>query len=327
MQMLQMFNFKSIFSLSTYVIYSFFLFSSAFSVGYADIEDHFKLVGPKKGNHSMENIDFIYMLNLDRRPEKFQMSLDQLLPYGINPYRFSGIYGWELPLETIIDIGVQFAPGMIEGIMGTTYTLDSDGNCVRIDEMIEEYGKTYFCHGTSKGCIGIALSHYSILQDAYDSGYETIWIMEDDIEVLRDPTVLSKLIEQLDSEVGKTWDVLFTDYDIRGPDGQYVPSYGHAVRPNFFATDLDCFYQRPNVGEHFRKIGSRFGAHSMIFRRSGIAKMLNFIKSHNMFLPYDLEYYLPRNMQLYTVLNDVVGNLVNGLTDNGDPKDKKKVTE
>ncbi|MFI5334690.1 MAG: hypothetical protein ACHQT8_05960 [Chlamydiales bacterium] len=32
------------------------------------------------------------------------------------------------------------------------------------------------------------LSHLSILQDAFDSGYETIWVMEDDIEVVRNPT-------------------------------------------------------------------------------------------------------------------------------------------
>ena len=60
------------------------------------------------------------------------------------------------------------------------------------------------------------MSHLSILQHAYDAGFETIWVMEDDIQVMRDPRVLSERIDQLDALVGKTnWDILFTDRDIR----------------------------------------------------------------------------------------------------------------
>jgi GR25 family glycosyltransferase involved in LPS biosynthesis len=295
------------------------LLTCMFSDGFTILEDHFKKIGVKPIYHKMDGVDFIYMINLDQRPEKFQMSQDQLLPYGINPYRFSAVNGWELSLETILDVGVQYGPGMLEGIVGTTFECDVNGVSFSVDEPIEYYGRTYFCHKTSKGCIGIALSHLSVLQDAYESGYETIWVMEDDIKVLQDPTVLTSLIEQLDLEIGKTWDVLFTDRDIKGANGLYVPSYGYASRPNFFTAKLERFYDRPNVGDHFRKIGSRFGAHSMIIRRSGIEKILEFMKDHHIFLPYDMEYYLPNNIQMYTVLDDVVGNLTNSLSDNGSP--------
>lgn len=30
------------------------------------------------------------------------------------------------------------------------------------------------------------LSHLSVLKDALDSGYETIWVMEDDIHIIQD---------------------------------------------------------------------------------------------------------------------------------------------
>jgi GR25 family glycosyltransferase involved in LPS biosynthesis len=293
--------------------------SSVFFQLHAKLEDHFKKVGVKPSNHKMENVDFIYMLNLDQRPEKFQNSLDQLLPYGINPYRFSAVNGWELSLDAILDVGVQFGPGMFDGFMATTYEYDHNGSIVKLDELIQHYGRTYYCYGTSRGCIGIALSHLSILQDAYDSGYETVWIMEDDIKVIRDPREVSKLIKLLDEEVGTTWDVLFTDLDVRGVNGDYVPSYGYAKRPDFHTNELDRFFDRPQIGEHFRKIGSRFGAHSMICRRSGMAKILDFMKEHHIYLPYDMDYCLPPQIEMYTVLDDVVGNIPNGLTDNAYP--------
>ncbi len=162
----------------------------------------------------MRNIDYIYIINLDQRPEKFEKCIAQLYPYGIYPYRFSAVNGWELSIETINDLGVKFEPGMQGDFMGTSYLPRS--NFKPHHEKIQNYNQTYFCHCMSRGAIGIVLSHLSILQDAYDSGYETIWVMEDDIEVIRDPHELSDLIERLDRKVGEdNWDILFTDRDTR----------------------------------------------------------------------------------------------------------------
>ena len=74
--------------------------------------------------------------------------------------------------------------------------------------------RTYFGPSNARGTIGIVLSHLSVLQDALDSGYDTIWVMEDDIQIIRNPRKLSKLIAKLDALVGKNgWDVLYTDQD------------------------------------------------------------------------------------------------------------------
>ena len=62
--------------------------------------------------------------------------------------------------------------------------------------------------------IGCALSHLSVIRNAYDAGYQTIWVLEDDIAVEQDPHRLSALIDKLDSLVGKEgWDILYTDTD------------------------------------------------------------------------------------------------------------------
>ena len=78
------------------------------------LEDHFREAGAKSGGSQVEGVDFIYMINLDERSEKFQTSLEQLQPYGITPYRFSAVNGWKLTPEEINDVGVKYGPGMRE---------------------------------------------------------------------------------------------------------------------------------------------------------------------------------------------------------------------
>lgn len=272
-------------------------------------------------SHSMPGIDFIYMINLDGRPEKYSASLSQLTPYGIFPYRFSAVNGWELSLEDINDVGVKFSAGMRGGFMGTSYHLDSE--FFPSHEIICNEGQTYFCHCTARGTIGIWLSHYSVLRDAYDSGYETVWVMEDDIEVRRDPRILSDLIVKLDVEVGKgNWDILFTDRDIRSASGEYVSSTTAAKRPDYVSRNN--FALRRQISPDFFEVGSRYGAHSMIIRRSGMQKLLEFMTAHQQFLPYDMDYTLPKGIKFICVTEDVVTNLPKAPTDNGAPNYLKK---
>jgi GR25 family glycosyltransferase involved in LPS biosynthesis len=279
---------------------------------WADIEDHLKKVDHTNST-ALPNIDYIYMINLDERPEKWAISMRQLNPYGLEPCRFSAVNGWKLSVEEINDVGVKFAPEMKGGWFGTSYLTFEPTH-----EIMGRVGQTYFGHCQARGTIGIALSHISILQDAYDFGYETIWVMEDDIEVLQDPRILSELIGQLDEAVGKKhWDILFTDRDIRDRWGRYVPTYCAGARPDYESTN--AFNERVQIGPDFIKIGARSGAHSMILRRSGIKKLLQFFKAHNIFLPYDMDFILPQGIQMFTVTEDVVSNLPLAPSDNGGP--------
>jgi Glycosyltransferase involved in LPS biosynthesis len=293
-----------------------FFIAICFSSLEAEIENHLKKPKDKPNGCSIKNIDYIYVINLDQRPEKWQRCLSQLNSYDIHPYRFSAVNGWELSLETINDVGLKFSPEMEGGFMATSFPLD--GNFAPSHELIQTFGQTYFCHCTARGTIGIALSHLSVLQDGYDSGYETIWVMEDDVDVKRDPNVLSDLIEKLDLLVGKeNWDVLFTDRDIRGSYGNYVYASYAAKRPDF-VTPNDLALKK-DISPEFRKVGARYGAHSMIIRKSGMRKLLQFFGAHQIFLPYDLDYILPPGIQLYTVAEDIVANLPGAISDNGSP--------
>lgn len=283
----------------------------------AKLEDHFKPVLNKSDIHKMQNIDFIYMINLDERPEKFQSCLDQLLPYGIVPYRFSAVNGWELTLDDINDVATTYEPWMNASMWGTSYLYENEGQPSH--EKVGVPGQKYFSHCMSRGAIGIVLSHLSILQDAYDSGYNTIWIMEDDIKLIQDPRNLSGLIRKLDKKVGKKkWDILFTDQDTKNQNGEYVPCRGFALKPNFSPENPGRFSSVKQISS-FKKIGARYGAYSMIVRRSGMKKILDFIKKHKIFLPYDMEFYLPNDIRIYAVREDVVSTEPMALSDNGGP--------
>jgi len=283
---------------------------------HANIEKYFKKAEGKQSYNRMRNIDMLYIINLDRRPEKFAQCEAVLAPYGIRPYRFSAVNGWELPLTVINDVGVKFESWMERNHWGTYYPLD--GNGTPSHEIVHQVGRTYFCHCMSRGAVAIVLSHLSVLQDAYDSGYDTIWVMEDDIEIKKNPLELSELIEKLDDAVGrKKWDILFTDRDTKNQAGEYVPCLGHAWRPNFKPENPDRFRTQKNIDHNFRKIGARYGAYSMIVRRSGMKKILEFIKKHDIFLPYDMDFYLPSDIRLYTVREDIVSTIPQAASDNG----------
>ena len=297
----------------------FFLFFCIICTAvHSQLEDHFKPVLQKKYTPQIRGIDFTYTINLDERPEKFAHCIKELAPYGIEPYRFSAVNGWHLTLDTIDDVGVVYNPAIMEGGQWVSSFLP-DFTKKPYNSLMDLPGRTYFGHCSSPGVIGILLSHLSILQDAYDSGYTTIWVMEDDIQVLKDPHLISDRIDELDATVGPGgWDILFTDKDTKDQEGNYIECKGYAWRPNFTPKHPLRFAKREQVGS-FIKTGARYGAYSMILRRSAIEKLLYYFKKHNLFLPYDMDFYLISNIQMYTVSEDIVSTLPRALSDNGAP--------
>lgn len=289
----------------------------------APIEQFYKKITNKTAGHSMRNIDFIYMINLDCRPEKIATCIAQLAPYGINPFRFSAVNGWDLSFETIKQLGVKYTSKMKkkmgkQKVIATTY-LSKDRGAHRYEVMKTE-NRIYFRHEMRRGHIGAVLSHLSVLYDAYYySGYNTIWVMEDDIDVIQDPHLVSDAIEKLDALVGKDgWDILYTDKDSKNRDGSYNTFIGYEQKPNFTSSNPQRFFMRQKMSPDFIKIGSRYGSHSMIIRRSGMKKMLDYIERYKIFLPIDLEYMLPEDpspIQLYTVVDDIISAQPQAISD------------
>ncbi len=288
------------------------------------IERFFKKAEDKENLPKFQEVDFIYMINLDERPEKFTLTNKDLNSHGIYPYRFSAVNGWQLPLNTIRQIGVPFSCKMTnEQLMGTIYK-EVDGDEYISNELIDQEGETYFALGQTRGVIGIVLSHLSVLQDAYDSGYQTIWVMEDDVEVLDRPEQIPQLIQQLD-QLDKEWDILFTDPDTKDPEGQYVPCRALAARPNFNQNPLSYFLKNfYPVSQELSRTGMRYGAYSMVLRRSGIKKILDYFKSYQIFLPYDIDYWLIPDLRMYCPNQAIISHRPGSLSDNFQPSYAEK---
>ncbi len=287
----------------------FLLLCFAFSL-FAGIEDHYKKMADKKGCIPPRNIDYVYMINLDQRPERWNRATKDLAAYAIFPERFSGIYGWTIPVDALNDISLKFEPGMWSGrewVMVFRPEKDGMPDFIWLDA--SWYGKSCFSGWTVKGTIGCSLSHLSVLKDAYDSGYETVWILEDDIVIHEDPHLLSDRIEELDELVGPDgWDVLYTDFDylVVDPSRTLAEQIPHMWRPDMAGLDIRFLAEHTDLGETFMRIGSRFRAHSILYRRAGIEKILNFYRERNNFLPYDQELALVPGIRTFVLKKPIV---------------------
>jgi len=276
----------------------------------AGIEDHYKKMEHKKGCIAPRNIDYVYAINLDQRPERWNRTTRDLAAYAIFPERFSGIYGWTIPVEVLNDICLKFKRGMTQGkewVM--VYPPEKRGEPDFIWLSPSHYGKGCFSGWTVKGTIGCSLSHLSVLKDAYDSGYETVWVLEDDVVIHQDPHLLSDRIEELDQLTGKEgWDVLYTDLDylVVDPSRPLEEQIPHMWRPDMPDLDIRFLAQHVDLGDKFMKIGSRFRAHSILYRRSGIRKILEFYRERNNFLPYDQELALIPGIRTYVLKDSIV---------------------
>ncbi|MBI3508061.1 MAG: glycosyltransferase family 25 protein [Chlamydiia bacterium] len=181
------------------------LVSSLFSL---NVEKHLKTFPTPTQSQQIAPIDYIYLINLEQRPEKWRKISSDFASYGIELQRVSAIYGWHLPQSAFADLGVLFQQEMRQR---AEYPVNYNGFVLRDPKSTAhpdrgEYfpltaallGKSIFSVSMKAGAIGCSLSHLSILQNALDAGYETIWILEDDAQIRQDPHTLQHWIEKLE---------------------------------------------------------------------------------------------------------------------------------
>lgn len=251
-----------------------------------NIERHLKQIERTKKPLQIPGIDYIYLINLDSRPEKLSRSVEQLSRYGIEAERFSAIYGWTLSQEVFDEIGMKFLPPMDFRCDGQVFFRPASDQIDPGEPLsASSYGRTCVHQTTSAGSLGGTLSHLSCLQDAFERGSETVWILEDDFTLEKDPRVLSDALQSLDQLVGKeNWDLLYTD------DDHHFNRYGDLmIDPRPDRPPFRLVVEHTQVGKGFVRIGGRHQLHSVIYRKSGIEKVLRYIKTFGLFHTFDVE--------------------------------------
>ena len=259
----------------------------------------------KTDKFQIRNIDFIYTINLDRRPDRWKKCLEQMAPYKISPFRVSGINGWGITQEVFNDFALKLSPSMnYDGLVHFSPALPGEPG-KRIDE--SSYGKSCVRSGVVSGYHGCTLSHLSAIEDGYLSNYETIWVLEDDFTVKGNPHALADTIDKLNQLVGKDgWDVLYTDDDSYFTPLNVRSHFGSPrwIRPG--TPISQSHVERRLIGEDFFKIGGRTDGHSYIVSRSGMKKILDYVKNQGIFLVIDTEIPCVPGINLYNLKYDLV---------------------
>jgi GR25 family glycosyltransferase involved in LPS biosynthesis len=193
--------------------------------------------------------------------------------YGITPYRFDAINGWKIDSSIL---NHEFP------------TNESDMN---------------------PGRIGCYLSHLSVIQDAYKSGYSRVWILEDDFDIIRSVDLIPQIIHQLEKTDPK-WDILFTDIDMKNPSGKITPATEIPKGKNKLNYAPSSYYYRnKKIHERIQEVGLRYGMHSYILSKSGMKKILDFVNNFRIELAIDLEMFLIPDLHSYRTTCDIVTNL------------------
>lgn len=221
----------------------------------------------------LEGVDCIYLINLDRRPDRLARMQNIFESYDLHVQRFSAVDGKQLTTETKQAL---FGPYPVR---------------------------------MTNGSIGCLLSHLSILHDAYQRKFKCIWVVEDDVDVLEDPHVFVPLLRALQKHDSK-WDLFFTDLDAKDSDGKYFFACVSEFRPNQPQQPLAYYQKKRNAGSDFFRIRQRFGAWSLFVSRKGIKKLLDYYQHVYLWSAYDIDLFYTPNLHCYTPRRDIVTQIL-----------------
>ena len=131
----------------------------------------------------LDGINCIYVINLDKRHQRWERTKKNFNDQGLFPNRVSAINGWNIPIE---------------------------------DQVLLADNSSQLLSGGALGCL---LTHISVYQDAVNRGFETVWICEDDVEFKGKAEEIPDLIKKL-TALDPDWDLFYTDYSTKGLDIQ-----------------------------------------------------------------------------------------------------------
>lgn len=252
-------------------------FSSYFHASTTPLLHYVKAIDIGEPNSQLNGVNCIYVINLDERPQKWARIKPILDSLGLKVNRVSGINGRKLSEDVKRDLFGPYFPGINGGLNG--------------------------------GHIGCFLSHLSIMKDAYDRQYTTIWVMEDDIDPIEKD--VQKKIPALLSELNRLdpyWDLFYTDTNSKNDKGEYIPSLALAPRPDQQLLPIEYYTKRIPLTNNIMKIGQRFGMYSVLISRRGLEKLIRHFSHVYLWSPIDVDIHYIPGIRQYATRRDVVSH-------------------
>lgn len=215
-------------------------------------------------------VDCIYVINLDRRPEKWERVNALLKDQGMHGNRVSAVDGWSLTEEDQAELAGAYPVRMLGGEVG---------------------------------CL---LSHVSAIKDAYERGFNVAWIFEDDIEFAENPHQLSALIKKLNM-LDPGWDILYTDVDSKNSSGETILALASDFRPDRpVALPLSYYLFRTRISQDFLLLRQRYGLYSYIVSRKGMKKIYDYFSHVHLWTAADIDIHYIPGIRQYSTIRDIV---------------------
>jgi len=137
------------------------------------------------------------------------------------------------------------------------------------------------------GQYGCLLSHMSIYWDALRKGYQRIWVLEDDAEVVGKVKKLTNLMREL-YQIDPYWDILFTGKDT-------------VIGLKFPRNEIQ------QINQNFARVKNRHGTFSMVMTRKGFQKVYHHFLERDCYeKPLDIEIYNILDPHIYTTMENLV---------------------
>lgn len=230
----------------------------------------------------IKGIDRIYYINLSKAKNRNLYMKNLGKEHGLFLQRIEAVSGWELSKH---DLKFFYL------------------NCIFPNHT--KYKK-------SPGMIGCYLSHLSILKDAFESNYERIWILEDDVRFLDNfKTYIEEALDELENQ-RQPFDILYTDLNSRflEKDGSITYYTFEKCLPKGFKRGITSFFrEQEGRFEKVNRIQRRLGAYSVIISRQGIKKILDYFEKHKLEYAYDVDINFIEDKIFYQTKIDVVSTL------------------
>ncbi len=225
----------------------------------------------------IEDINCLYVINLNQRPKRWEHIQMLCAHYDLHPTRVNAVNGWNLSPEVLHRIRSP----------------------IRVGKKIKKL---------NGGQIGCFLSHLSVYRDAIKRGYARVWIIEDDILILQNPQILSSLIATLET-IDPVWDILYTDKDTRNSEGEEVSFPVAEIawnNPYMKLRGNSRLTKREKISANLITSGFRFGMYSAIFSRRGLIKAYHNLATLPLWTPLDhCIHYIP-NIREYSAIEPIV---------------------
>ncbi|MDR2645660.1 MAG: glycosyltransferase family 25 protein [Holosporaceae bacterium] len=241
-----------------------------------------------------DGVDAVYVINLDRNPERLKEMKEQLGKFGIRFQKLRASDGYNIKIVNKntgkIEDNKQFHKNCDDGV----YLIQDDGITVEYIRCVLRYREALCC-----GELGCALSHIRIWLDIVRHGYKRAIIFEDDVCFENNfPQILKETLKNVPSDV----DILFLDVGV---------IHGECATPYFVSPGalLQSFERLQSDNKYVVRLRDKssntFGAHAYMVTKAGAEKLIKNSKTlrwpidnHIMWMN-NISQYVARKKMLY----------------------------